>query len=112
MRQGRNVGGITTTATATSYNTTSDDRLKEDLQSFDAGNIVDDTEVYDFKWKSTGERAYGVIAQQAIEVYPAAVTHTEKNDWWGSRLFQICAGAAAGIEGAARPRRRAGRRRP
>ena len=24
-----------------------------------------------------------MIAQQAIEVYPAAVTHTEQNDWWG-----------------------------
>ena len=24
-----------------------------------------------------------MIAQQAIEVYPTAVTHTEKNDWWG-----------------------------
>ena len=40
------VGGIATTATTTAYNTASDERLKEDLKSFDAGNIIDDTNVY------------------------------------------------------------------
>jgi hypothetical protein len=65
------------------YNTSSDGRLKEDLKSFDAGNIVDDTVVYDFAWKDTAERSYGVIAQQAIDVYPAAVTYIESSDWYG-----------------------------
>ena len=72
-----------TTNVATTYNTSSSAELKEDLQSFDAGNIIDDTEVYDFKWKDTSERAYGIIAQQAVEVYPQAITHNEKDDWWG-----------------------------
>lgn len=79
------VGTISTTGTTTAYNTSSDGRLKEDLKSFDAGVIIDDTNVYDFAWRSTGERAYGVIGQQAIEVYPAAVTHVEdkEQDWYG-----------------------------
>jgi len=77
------VGSIGTSASNTSFNTSSDMRLKDDLKSFDAGNIVDDTNVYDFAWKSTGERSYGVIAQQAQEVYPAAVTYEQKQDWWG-----------------------------
>jgi hypothetical protein len=83
------VGTITGTASATSYNTSSSGELKEDLKSFDAGNIIDATNVYDFKWKSTDERAYGVIAQQAIDVYPLAVTHMQvetaegDNDFWG-----------------------------
>jgi len=77
------VGSITQTAAATAFNTSSDGRLKEDLKSFDAGNIVDRTEVYDFAWKTTGERAYGIIAQQAKEVYPNAVTRREETDWWG-----------------------------
>jgi len=77
------VGTISVTAAATAYNTTSDMRLKEDLKSFDAGNIIDDTRVYDFAWKETGIRAYGVIAQEAVEVYPQAVFHDEPNDWWG-----------------------------
>jgi hypothetical protein len=77
------VGTISCTGAATAYATSSDERLKEDLKSFDAGNVIDDTNVYDFAWKSTGERAYGVLAQQAVEVYPAAVVHTEDQDWWG-----------------------------
>jgi hypothetical protein len=77
------VGGISTTNVATAYNTSSDTRLKEDLQYFDAGRIIDDTEVYDFKWKNVDERAYGIVAQQAVEVYPQAIFHDETSDWWG-----------------------------
>jgi Chaperone of endosialidase len=77
------VGSIGMSATATSFNTSSSAELKEDLQSFDAGRIVDDTEVYDFKWKDIDARSYGVIAQQAVEVYPQAITHDEERDWWG-----------------------------
>jgi len=77
------VGSISITSNATAYNTSSSAELKEDLQSFDAGRIVDDTEVYDFKWKDTTERSYGIIAQQAVEVYPQAITHDEETDWWG-----------------------------
>jgi hypothetical protein len=77
------IGSISQTAAATAYNTSSDGRLKEDLQTFDAGRIIDQLEVYDFQWKSTGERAYGVIAQQAVEVYDTPITHLEEEDWWG-----------------------------
>jgi len=82
------VGSITCSLTTTSYGTSSSAELKEDLKTFDAGNIVDNTDVYDFKWKSTGERAYGVIAQQAETVYPTAVTHTvnpqnKDEEFWG-----------------------------
>ena len=80
---GSGVGSISTTASATTYNTSSDGRLKEDLKSFDAGNIIDATEVYDFAWKSVDERAYGIVAQQAVEVYPQAITYSENEDWWG-----------------------------
>ena len=79
-RSGVSTGNISTTATACSFNTSSDANLKEDLKSFDAGNIIDDTEVYDFKWKATGERAYGVLGQQAKEVYATPVTYDEKED--------------------------------
>jgi len=80
---GTTVGSINQTSTNTSYATTSDERLKEDLKTFDAGNIIDNTNVYDFAWKTTGERSYGVIAQQAVDVYPAAVTYAKEQDWWG-----------------------------
>jgi hypothetical protein len=79
---GVNVGSIAVNGTSTGYNTTSDARLKEDLKPFDAGHIIDDTEVYDFRWKSTGERSYGVIAQQAAEVYATPSFHDEDQDRW------------------------------
>jgi hypothetical protein len=82
-RSGVTVGSVSVTPTTTAYNTSSGAELKEDLQSFDAGSIIDDTRVFDFKWKVSGERAFGVIAQQAAEVYPLAVTHDEAADWWG-----------------------------
>ena len=44
---------------------------------------MDNTNVYDFKWRTTGERAYGILAQQAKDVYPAAVVYDEKSDWFG-----------------------------
>jgi hypothetical protein len=81
------VGTIGVSATSTAYNTSSSAELKEDLKTFDAGNIIDNTEVYDFRWRSTQERSYGVIAQQAVEVYPMAVTHSQQDgqedDFWG-----------------------------
>jgi hypothetical protein len=84
---GAAVGTIQETAASTIYATASSGELKEDLKSFDAGNIIDATNVYDFKWKSSSERAYGVIAQQAVEVYPLAVTHSKQDDmdedFWG-----------------------------
>jgi hypothetical protein len=80
---GNFVGNIGSSTTTTSFVTSSDERLKEDLKSFDAGHIVDDTNVYDFAWKSTGERSYGVIAQQANTVYPAAVDYNKEHDRWG-----------------------------
>ena len=79
-------GSISQTATSVAFNTSSSRELKEDLKSFDAGSIIDDTEVYDFKWKSTGERSYGVIAQQAVEVYPTAVSRMQQEgqpEFWG-----------------------------
>jgi hypothetical protein len=82
-RSGATVGAIGVTTTSTSYGTSSDERLKEDLKSFNAGNIIDDTNVYNFAWKATGERSYGIIAQQANEIYPTAIIHDEEQDWWG-----------------------------
>jgi hypothetical protein len=79
------IGSIGVTATGVAFNVSSAAELKEDLKAFDAGAIIDATKVYDFKWKSTEERAYGVIAQQAVDVYPQAVTHSEMEggEFWG-----------------------------
>jgi hypothetical protein len=79
-RSGATVGSISVTTTATAFNTSSDGRLKEDLKSFDAGNIVDNTEVYDFRWKNSGVRSFGVVAQQAVNVYATPVFYDGSDD--------------------------------
>ena len=68
------IGQIVTSATATSYQTSSDYRLKEDLQDFKGLDMVSKIPVYDFKWKADESRSYGVIAHELQEVLPDAVS--------------------------------------
>jgi len=69
-----NKGSISITSSAVSYNTSSDYRLKEDLQDFAGLNIVSKIPVYNFKWKTDESRSYGVMAHELQEVLPQAVT--------------------------------------
>ena len=76
------VGSISVTGTATAYNTSSDQRLKENIQdSEDAGSKIDAIKVRQFDWKADGSHQdYGVIAQELLEVAPEAVTAGETKD--------------------------------
>ena len=73
--RGVGVGAISTTSTATTYITSSDERLKENItDSADAGSKVDAIQIRQFDWKVDGSHQdYGVIAQELIEVAPEAV---------------------------------------
>ena len=73
-RAGVEVGSISITTTATTYTTSSDYRLKEDLKDFAGLDMVSKIPVYDFKWKSDESRSYGVMAHELQEVLPDAVT--------------------------------------
>jgi len=66
-------GTIVITTNTTTYNTSSDYRLKEDLQDFNGLDKVSKIPVYDFKWKSDESRSYGVMAHELEEVLPQAV---------------------------------------
>jgi hypothetical protein len=67
------VGSITSNGTTTSYNVTSDQRLKTNIIDAPAGNI-DDIKVRSFDFKSDGShQTYGFIAQELVEVAPYAV---------------------------------------
>jgi hypothetical protein len=67
------VGNISVTSVLTTYNTTSDYRLKEDLQEFNGLEKVQAIKVYDYKWKSQESRMNGVLAHELAEVLPYAV---------------------------------------
>ena len=69
--------------------TTSDYRLKEDPRDFDALGVVNAISTYDFAWKQTGEREYGVMAHELQSVLPDVVTvHKDQGDENGQPVTQ------------------------
>jgi hypothetical protein len=61
------------TTNAVAFMTTSDYRLKEDLQEIKGLEKVQAIKVYDYKWKSEESRMDGVLAHELAEVLPYAV---------------------------------------
>jgi len=74
------VGGVRYTDTATSFPTSSDERLKDNIVDAPAGNI-DDLKVRSFDWKANGEhQEYGFVAQELEPVAPYAVSSCGTED--------------------------------
>ena len=74
------IGSITQNGTtAVLYNTTSDQRLKENIaDADDAGSKIDAIQVRKFDWKADGSHQdYGMVAQELLEVAPEAVAVPE-----------------------------------
>jgi hypothetical protein len=69
------VGGVVIQASATQYNTSSDQRLKENIVDADsASSLIDSLQVRQFDWKSDNlHQRYGFIAQELVTVVPEAV---------------------------------------
>ena len=76
------VGTEKTSGSATSYNTSSDERLKENIvDAPSASTDVDAIKVRSFDWKSDGShQKYGMIAQELKTVAPEAVSAPEDPD--------------------------------
>jgi len=72
---GTSHGSITSNGTTTSYNVTSDQRLKENVQDASpASALIDALQVRQYDWKSDGShQRYGFIAQELVTVAPEAV---------------------------------------
>jgi hypothetical protein len=68
-------GSITRSVSAVLYNTTSDQRLKENIQNSDsASSLIDLLQVRQFDWKADGNhQRYGFVAQELVTVAPEAV---------------------------------------
>jgi hypothetical protein len=70
-------------------NGSSDYRLKEDAQDFDALSVVNTIAAYDFAWKANGEREYGFMAHEIQQVMPYLVTgHKDQVDENGQPVIQ------------------------
>ena len=73
------IGSITCTASATAYNTSSDQRLKENIvDAPSASDDIDAIQVRSFDWKADGShQKYGMVAQELVTVAPEAVSAPE-----------------------------------
>ena len=69
------VGGVTVSGSTTAYNTSSDQRLKQNIADADsASSLIDSLQVRKFDWKSDGtHQRYGFVAQELVTVAPEAV---------------------------------------
>jgi hypothetical protein len=76
------VGYIGTSGTTTTYYTSSDARMKENVaDAEDAGVLVDSIQVRKFDWKADGShQRYGFIAQELYEIAPEAVGGTPEDE--------------------------------
>jgi hypothetical protein len=73
---GTQIGGISQSGTtAVQFNTTSDQRLKENITDADsASTLIDALQVRKFDWKAGGShQRYGFVAQELVTVAPEAV---------------------------------------
>ena len=79
---GTSIGTIAISSTAVALNSTSDERLKENItDSTDAGSKVDSIQIRQFDWKADGSHQdYGVIAQELQTVAPEAVYQPEDSE--------------------------------
>ncbi len=75
---GGDIGSITFGSSATAYNTTSDQRLKNLVNENTASslNVLNQIKIHDFTWKNDANHNLytGVFAQELYNVYPHAVT--------------------------------------
>jgi len=75
MRNGSDVGSVTTTNTATAYNTSSDYRLKENVLPLTSGlTTISALKPVTYNWISDSSEGEGFIAHELQAVIPLAVT--------------------------------------
>jgi len=76
---GSGIGGVSNSSTTTTYNTSSDYRLKHQIEPLTAGlATVSALKPVTYKWNADGSGGEGFIAHELQEVIPLAVTG-EKN---------------------------------
>jgi hypothetical protein len=93
-----NVGSITCTSSATSYNTSSDYRRKSNVQDLTgSGSFIDALKPRTFDW-DTGDKGVGFIAHEFAEVSPSSV-HGKKDavDSDGKPVYQAMQASSAEV---------------
>jgi hypothetical protein len=81
-RSSAQVGSVSVTTSGTTYNTTSDIRLKQDIEPLEATDKLMQMNPVSYNWKADpdGPRSMGFIAQEMEEVMPEAVSTGDNED--------------------------------
>jgi hypothetical protein len=83
------IAGGATPATSVAYNTSSDERLKENIVNMPSQlENIKSLCARSFDWKSTGEQDKGFIAQEIYRVYPE-LNPLRNNDNYEDKLYPI-----------------------
>jgi hypothetical protein len=70
-----------TLVTATDFNSTSDNRLKENIETIENPNdVISQLRGVSFNWKNNGAPSYGVIAQELQQIVPDLVHENQSGD--------------------------------
>ena len=77
-KDGTTVGNISTASGTTSYNTTSDARLKDVTGEARGLEVITKLNPVAYNWKADGKADEGLIAQEVKELAPNAVSKTEE----------------------------------
>ena len=72
------VGSITTTSSATTYNTSSDARLKDITGEARGLEVINELNPVAYNWKADGKADEGLIAQEVLNIVPNAVSGSEE----------------------------------
>ena len=92
-------GSINVNAGATTYGTTSDYRLKENVQPLTgSGEFIDALKPVSFEWISDGRKASGFIAHEFAEVSPDSVSgEKDAVDESGDPIYQNMEASSSGV---------------
>ena len=98
-RAGTQVGNISVTTLLTTYNTTSDYRLKTVIGAVaDSGSRIDALQPVEYTWNTDGSRTRGFLAHQFQEVYAGSVTGTKDAvDVDGKPVYQAMQAATSEV---------------
>ena len=93
------VGSIYTTASLTTYNSTSDHRLKTVIGPVDgSGARIDALQPIEYTWKTDGSQTRGFLAHQFQEVYAGSVTgEKDAVDAEGKPVYQAMQASSAEV---------------
>ncbi|MBK8202992.1 MAG: tail fiber domain-containing protein [Bdellovibrionales bacterium] len=76
---------------ATSFISTSDVRLKTDIQKIEGLNAILKLQGLQYRWKNTGEGDAGVLAQEVEKIFPDAVRTDPVTGYKGVKYLYLIA---------------------